>query len=706
MSHRRLAAYSYLRPVVAGRRVLELGCGSGSGAAHLCDLGASEVVAADRDAGAVVAARAAHGRSGLTFVAGLSAPALQGPFDIVLVPEAAAFLRGQGGVSLSDLFALLAPQGRLVCLVESGDHGGDGLGYYDIVDGLASHCDKVRMFGLTPFAAFGVAEFDEAAAGLRVDATLVDDAAVEPTHYLAIAGPADAVHLGYALVQIPGGEPGADVPSGAPAARVAEPSREADAVASDLRSKLAEAEGRVDGVVRVSRAQAEEIEELRARLRRGAEARAELDDEVTRLRRSLTDADESVMSLTRRTTEEMTALAQQITAGLRGVPVRGVGEASALAEELRRRDAELAARESALGERDERIAALEADRQDLTWRLESAEEKLRESDARARMAASSVASPVASAADRARLEELELALAAREQALVDFRRAASAHLAETAKLRAALGEQANLVEELEESLALAESSAQTVAAESARHRAALAETETADRARRSRLAELEGTLLRLSRQTPAVATAPARDVDRDSDGRAADVSSRLGALEIQLAQATRLRDEAERRWRDAAARILDLENTVAEKTILARDSERDRDEIAARLADVTARADAGRLGAAMEEVARLREALQRSEEQLWDAKSQLLLARERIGSLERELAAARSPVPAAGGESPLEPILVHAFEEMAALEAALRSELAELVAIGIVLSEATREPGPDRSVAAAGERAG
>jgi chromosome segregation ATPase len=321
-----------------------------------------------------------------------------------------------------------------------------------------------------------------------------------------------------------------------------------------------------------------------------------------------------------------------------------------------------------------------------------------------------LSSPGASPADRARLEELELALAAREQALVDFRRAASAHLAETAKLRAALGEQASLVGELEESLALAESSAQAVGAESARQRAALAETETADRARRSRLAELEGTLLRLSRQIPAAAPAPARDVDRDPDGRAPDVSSRLGALETQLVQATRLRDEAERRWGDAASRILDLENTVAQKVALARDSERDRDELAVRLGDITARADAGRLGAAMEEVARLREALQRSEEQLWDAKSQLLLARERIGSLERELAAARSALPAAlpapGGESPLEPILVNAFEEMAALEVALRSEVAELVAIGIVLSEATREPGPDRAVAAAGERAG
>ena len=42
-SHARLAVYSYLRPLIEGRRVLELGSGSGEGAAHLLSLGARTV---------------------------------------------------------------------------------------------------------------------------------------------------------------------------------------------------------------------------------------------------------------------------------------------------------------------------------------------------------------------------------------------------------------------------------------------------------------------------------------------------------------------------------------------------------------------------------------------------------------------------------------------------------------------------------------
>jgi hypothetical protein len=173
------------------------------------------------------------------------------------------------------------------------------------------------MFGVTPFAAYGVAEFSEATSGLRIDGGLVEESAEQPTHYLAVAGPDDGVELGYALVQIPvelqGQTPeGRDV---RPAAGGVPAAADGSDVA-DPRRRLAEAEGKAEGVLRVSRAQTEEIEELRARLRRAGESRAELDQEVDRLRKALAEADESVLDLTRRTREEMAALASRITAAI------------------------------------------------------------------------------------------------------------------------------------------------------------------------------------------------------------------------------------------------------------------------------------------------------------------------------------------------------------------------------------------------------
>src|SRR6185436_6535206 len=61
----------------------------------------------------------------------------------------------------------------------------------------------------------------------------------------------------------------------------------------------------------------DEIEELRGRLRRAAEDRAALDAEVTTLRRALAEADESVVNLTRKTTAEMSAMAERLATGLR-----------------------------------------------------------------------------------------------------------------------------------------------------------------------------------------------------------------------------------------------------------------------------------------------------------------------------------------------------------------------------------------------------
>ncbi len=487
---RRLAVYSYLRPVIAGRRVLEIGCGHGDAAALLLRLGAGDVVAAGA-AQEVSAARALHREAGLAFASiGAGRVDASGAFDVVLVPDAAELLRDRGPVKLPAILSLVAPGGRLVCLVGNGDQG-EGVAYFDVVDALAPHFSKVRMFGQTPFHAYGIAEFDEAPAELRVESDLVEEQ-VDPSHYIAVAGPDEPLSLGYALVQIAAPPVEVrEVQAPAPAQKTIDPS------VAELRKKLTESEGKAEGLVRVSRAQTEEIEELRARVRRTAEARAELDEEVGRLRKALIEADESVVNLTRKTTEEMTALAQRLTSGLRG---GGPAPGPAVAEELKRREAELAERESALSERDDRIAALEIAKQEALWRVDASDDELarvRAELARVRTQLSDLQDAQEKARGESCIDAETLAkLEAQDAAIEEFRRAAAAHVDEVNRLRDAANEQASLVTELEDELRECEKRLGEKVAEAAQYQKMLIEVEDAERVRRSRLSELEGLMLR------------------------------------------------------------------------------------------------------------------------------------------------------------------------------------------------------------------
>jgi chromosome segregation ATPase len=311
-------------------------------------------------------------------------------------------------------------------------------------------------------------------------------------------------------------------------------SKAPDSALTELRQKLSESEGKAEGLLRVSRAQSEEIEELRARLRRTAEARADLDEEVRRLRKALIEADESVVNLTRKTTEEMTALAQRLTSGLRG------GEAApspALTEELRRREDALAARESALSERDDRIAALEIAKQEAAWRADAAEDEL----GRIRAELASLRGERERAQGQTRQQdELASALKAHEATIEEFQRAAAVHLDEVSRLRDAANEQASLVTELEEALHESDSRLSVATVEVTRLQKALGEAENADRIRRSRLAELEGLMLRAERTS-------AKDGERrqQEQGEIEFLRLRLAEREVELEQLRMRLREAE-----------------------------------------------------------------------------------------------------------------------------------------------------------------
>ena len=129
---RRLPLYAYLEPIIVGRRILEIGRVREASAEYLLGLGAARVVTADAD------------------LAGI-----QGPFDLVLVPEAETQVMRAGAVARWR--SLLAAKGRVMVAVANPERAGlpNGVGYYDLHDAVGNHFSRVQMFGVTPFLGVG-----------------------------------------------------------------------------------------------------------------------------------------------------------------------------------------------------------------------------------------------------------------------------------------------------------------------------------------------------------------------------------------------------------------------------------------------------------------------------------------------------------------------------------------------------------------------
>ncbi|MEO8214203.1 MAG: methyltransferase domain-containing protein, partial [Myxococcales bacterium] len=630
----RLPLYAYTAPLWQGRRVLEIGCGDGGSAEYLGSHGAERVLSVDTDAGRIDRARARHSRARVDFravsdlrqIATIGAPGER--IDVVLAPEGQLLLATPA--LITDIRRLLGETGHLIAAVPAADRKGrmakDGVGYYDLADALAERFPVLRMLGQTPFLGFGLVEFDGSADALRVDVSLLQSGAEQPSHYVGIAGAAAPPSLGYSLVQVPfapveavifGAEAGASGALPIPAREAAPPVsdarlemaerrleeserrararlEEAETRLSDLRRKLEEALVQAESSVRVSRAQAEEIQELRARIRRGSEDRAAADDELSKLRRALAQADESVLTLTRRTAEEMAVVAEKMVTGLgrgntaaisAGVAGDSAGKsgANAAAEQAERAELEERARRAeaaasrdhaeiatlteririadeqiralkqksaAVAERDDRIARLEGDKQDLLWRVAELEEKLRHAAADAAGRGQQKAHPdqVGARDDQGTAQQVAAARQARDRAIEELHRAAAAHGNEVHQLRSSVAEQAALVAELEDAVRAAEARAAAADKEATTLRRNAKELEEADRTRRGRLAELEGKLLRLERERSlAAASGVGGGGTGTDDGALADLKQRLAATEQRAVVAEQRVTAAEER---------------------------------------------------------------------------------------------------------------------------------------------------------------
>jgi SAM-dependent methyltransferase len=113
-----LALYLFAAGLAAGKRVLDLGCGTGYGTARLAEAGAAGVLGIDSDPACVAYARRRFARPGVRFAAG-DAESLEEPpgaFDLVFAPYLLPRLASPAP-ALGAVARLLAPEGTFAASV-------------------------------------------------------------------------------------------------------------------------------------------------------------------------------------------------------------------------------------------------------------------------------------------------------------------------------------------------------------------------------------------------------------------------------------------------------------------------------------------------------------------------------------------------------------------------------------------------------------
>lgn len=206
---RRLPQYLYVADLIAGKRVLEVGCGTGAGSKFLADHGAAKVVGIDAAASAVERARRVYHRANLSFRHEnlVDMDLDDGGFDCVFVPDGMTVIKNPP--VLRELRRVLAADGYLVVSAASADRAAhaEGLSFYEIEDALSATFAPVRMVAQTPFVAMSLVEYGDVEEGeVVLDTSLVEWSRTtdgEVVDYLAVCGGRPAAARGFTIVQLP-----------------------------------------------------------------------------------------------------------------------------------------------------------------------------------------------------------------------------------------------------------------------------------------------------------------------------------------------------------------------------------------------------------------------------------------------------------------------------------------------------------------------
>ncbi|MFL5271943.1 MAG: class I SAM-dependent methyltransferase, partial [Anaeromyxobacteraceae bacterium] len=213
-----LSRYSFIEPLLAGRRVLEIGAArrtEGASALLLADRGAAAVVSIEEEGDGVARASAAVHHPFVQFRTGSLADLPRKAFDLVLVADGAPLAASPE--RLAALAELLTPRGHLVTsLAASGARGlaalagdappSDVPSYESFAGALAAQFDVVEIATQAPAVGWVIAPAarEGSEPELGIDGTLAG--APEAAFYVAVCGAQPSRLSGMVLVTLPHAE--------------------------------------------------------------------------------------------------------------------------------------------------------------------------------------------------------------------------------------------------------------------------------------------------------------------------------------------------------------------------------------------------------------------------------------------------------------------------------------------------------------------